>query len=192
MPAKPKSGPAAQVPALPDKNRTTFEQLVGLTDAFCDQHLDAEYKHLCRKMATILCEEEPGITRGKPAGWAAGIVSSIGYVNFLGDPSTKPYMRLEEVARGFGVSEATMHARSRVIRDGFDLMPFHQEWCVPSMLEHNPLVWMLQVNGLMVDVRSMPRDVQELAYARGLIPYIPEDRPPTNARPDELADGPHV
>ena len=39
------------------------------------------------------------------------------------------------------------------------------------------MVWMLQVNGLMLDVRQMPREVQEIAFEKGLIPYIPADRP---------------
>ena len=36
--------------------------------------------------------------------------------------------------------------------------------------------WMLQVNGMLVDVRFMPREVQEIAYQKGLIPFIPVDR----------------
>jgi hypothetical protein len=35
---------------------------------------------------------------------------------------------------------------------------------------------MLQVNGFMVDVRHVPREVQEIAFNKGLIPYIPADR----------------
>jgi len=38
------------------------------------------------------------------------------------------------------------------------------------------MVWMLSVNGLIVDVRSMPREVQEIAFEKGLIPYIPDDK----------------
>ena len=49
-------------------------------------------------------------------------------------------------------------------------------WTLPSRLEDNPMVWMLQVNGFMVDVRHAPREVQELAFRKGLIPYIPADR----------------
>jgi hypothetical protein len=42
--------------------------------------------------------------------------------------------------------------------------------------ERNPLVWMAEINGLLVDLRDMPRDVQEIAFAKGMIPYIPADR----------------
>ncbi len=37
-------------------------------------------------------------------------------------------------------------------------------------------MWMAEVNGLLVDLRRMPREVQEIAYAKGMIPYIPADR----------------
>ena len=37
---------------------------------------------------------------------------------------------------------------------------------------------MVSVNGLIVDVRRMPRAIQEEAYRKGLIPYIPADGPP--------------
>jgi hypothetical protein len=50
------------------------------------------------------------------------------------------------------------------------------QWTLPSLAGRNPLVWMAEVNGLLVDLRDMPREVQEIAFAKGLIPYIPTDR----------------
>lgn len=148
-----------------------------LLDGFCDSHLNDEYKVLCRKMAVILVDAAPEILRGKPAGWAAGIVYALGHVNFLNDPEASPHVRTEDIARGFGVSVATMHSKARMIREAFELMPFHPDWCLPSLLEENPLVWMLNVNGFLCDIRMMPREAQLVAYEKGLIPYIPADRP---------------
>lgn len=37
----------------------------------------------------------------------------------------------------------------------------------------NPLIWMLEVNGFTVDARHLPLEVQDIAYAKGLIPYVP-------------------
>ena len=31
-------------------------------------------------------------------------------------------------------------------------------------------------NGMLVDIREMPRDVQVIAYEKGMIPYIPADQ----------------
>jgi hypothetical protein len=46
-------------------------------------------------------------------------------------------------------------------------------WTVPSMMDRNPLVWMLSVNGILMDIRYAPRGAQEEAFRKGLIPYIP-------------------
>jgi hypothetical protein len=35
---------------------------------------------------------------------------------------------------------------------------------------------MAQVNGILVDLRDMPREVQEIAFEKGMIPYIPGDQ----------------
>ena len=52
---------------------------------------------------------------------------------------------------------------------------YDPEWTLPSMLDGNPLVWMAEVNGYLVDLRTMPREVQEIAFEKGLIPYTPDD-----------------
>jgi hypothetical protein len=43
-------------------------------------------------------------------------------------------------------------------------------------MDKNPLVWMGEVNGYLVDLRNMPREVQEIAFEKGMILYIPADR----------------
>ena len=50
------------------------------------------------------------------------------------------------------------------------------QWYRPSKMEGNPLAWMIMVHGFVVDVRQMPRDIQEVAYENGLIPSLPGDR----------------
>jgi hypothetical protein len=44
---------------------------------------------------------------------------------------------------------------------------------VAKLVGCNPLVWMAEVNGILIDLRQMPREVQEIAFAKGMIPYIP-------------------
>ena len=48
------------------------------------------------------------------------------------------------------------------------------EWSLRIRVDLNPMVWMIQVNGFMVDARSLKREIQEEALRKGLIPYIPE------------------
>ena len=54
--------------------------------------------------------------------------------------------------------------------------PMSPEWTLPSRLADNPLVWMMQVDGLMIDIRQAPVELQRLAYEKGLIPFIPVER----------------
>jgi hypothetical protein len=37
------------------------------------------------------------------------------------------------------------------------------------------MAWYITVNGFIMDARSAPREIQEVAFAKGLIPYIPTD-----------------
>jgi hypothetical protein len=42
---------------------------------------------------------------------------------------------------------------------------------------------MAEVNGMLVDLRHMPREVQEIAFQKGMIPYIPADQEQGPERP---------
>jgi hypothetical protein len=53
---------------------------------------------------------------------------------------------------------------------------FDTKWTLPSRMDENPTVWMLEVNGFLMDIRNAPRELQEAAFAKGLIPYVPSDR----------------
>src|SRR6266403_6408516 len=59
------------------------------------------------------------------------------------------------------------------IRQWLKIHPFSFRWGLPSKFDSNPLIWMLTVNGMMVDIRQLPIDLQEAAYRKGLIPYVP-------------------
>ena len=67
-------------------------------------------------------------------------------------------------------------AKSKAVRDMLGMYQMDPNWSLPSRLQSNPMAWMLSVNGMLVDVRRMPREVQEIAFEKGLIPYIPDDK----------------
>ena len=69
------------------------------------------------------------------------------------------------------------HTMARVIEKALRIGVFDPKWTLPSLVGRNPLVWVAEVDGLLVDLRAMPRDVQEVAFAKGIIPYIPADTP---------------
>ena len=85
-------------------------------------------------------------------------------------------MTTVDLCAAFKVSESTVHAKARVIEKTLGIGPLDPKWTLPTLAGSNPLVWMVDVNGLLVDLRDMPREVQEIAFAKGLIPYIPADR----------------
>lgn len=176
----------ADAAEVPDEYREVYLELVALTDKFCSERLNDEYQDLCREMAISLCQDGSPVFRGKRASWASGVVYSVGWVNFLGDPSQEPHVRSEDIAKWFGVSVATMQNKSKVIREGLDLMPLDPEFTLPSRIDDNPLVWMVELtNGLIVDIRHAPRELQVQAYEAGMIPYVPADR---ERSPSEKAD----
>jgi hypothetical protein len=159
----------------PDEVRKALQGIVGMTDGFCRERLNQEYAVLCRKLAEKLSRKRPSpLTGGAPNAWAAGIVRTVGMVNFLDDPSQNPHMKLTEVDETFGVSKSTSQAKSLAIRKMFKIYQFDSDWTLPSRMDSNPLAWMVEVNGFMMDMRHAPRSVQEIAYEKGLIPFIPQ------------------
>ena len=170
-----------------DDNRNkafdALEQIIGLLNDFCRHHLNEEYFKLCEELAWESFEEDLPLEKGLPAGWASGIVHAIGFVNFLQDPSQSPHMTSAQIAGGFGVSQQTMQTKSKIIRDNLDIMQFDPDWCLPSLLGDNPLVWMLEIDGIVIDARYAPLEFQREAYRLGLIPYIPGEDSPDEPEP---------
>ncbi len=160
---------------VPAAMRPHFDAIARLTDAVSRTHLTGEYADLCRRLAASLCRKRPSpVTRGRLESWACGIAYAIGSVNFLFDSSEAPHLTAGELCALFGVSQSTGAARASEIRKAFRMYPMDPAWCLPSNLDQNPLVWMIEVDGLIVDVRTMPHEVQEAAFRLGLIPYPPE------------------
>ena len=168
--------PPALSTSVPKAMQPVYDKIVVLTDAVCDRHLNAEYRDMARAMAAALSRKRPSPAgSGQPRTWACGIVYVLGKINFLGDPSFPPYLSTADLCAAFEVGQSTTHAKARVIEEALAPRPFDPQWTLPSLMERSPMVWMAEVNGLLVDLRSMPREVQEVAFARGMIPYIPAD-----------------
>jgi len=170
-------------PSIPTVTRSAYDAIVALTDAFCGEHLTDEYAVLCRKLTEKLARKRPSpLLSGSPDAWACGIVRTIGWVNFLHDKSQTPYMKASDINAYFGVSESTGAAKLKTIRTLLKIHHFGHEWMLPSQMADSSMIWILEVNGLMMDVRHAPREVQEIAFNKGLIPYIPADRQQSHPR----------
>lgn len=153
--------------SVPRELLPRYQEIVALTDQFCNERLNEEYRSICRTAAAGLCQDGSPVMRGKVAGWAAGVVAAVGWVNFLGDPSQDPHVRTEEIAKWFGVSAATLQNKSKTIRDGLDMMRFDPAFTLPSRMERNPLV---NFGGMLANLSSL-----DLERDEGGIGFLDDD-----------------
>lgn len=74
--------------------------VIALTDAFCERHLDDEYRALIHRVIGALARKRPSpLLKGKESVWAAAAVHAAGRVNFLDDLSPAHRRRLPDLSR---------------------------------------------------------------------------------------------
>ncbi len=159
---------------VPKEMQTRFDEITQFTDAFSKTYLNDEYEQLCRQLTATVCRKRPSpMAQGKVATWACAVIHAIGMVNFLFDASQTPHVTSSQIWNYFNISASTMQAKSKQIRDLLGMYQMDPDWTFPSKIDNNLMAWMIQVNGLIVDARHLPREIQEEAFRMGLIPYIP-------------------
>jgi hypothetical protein len=96
-------------------------------------------------------------------------------VNFLFDSSQTPHIAASQIWEYFELSSSTMQAKSKQIRDLMGMYPMDPDWSIPSMVDKNPLIWMRrQSMGSSSMCATHKGEIQEVAFRKGLIPYIPD------------------
>lgn len=161
---------------IPKKMQTKFDEIAAITDRVCQEYLDEEYAQLARQTTAALCRKRPSpLARGRADIWACGIVYALGTVNFLFDTSQDPHLSADELCAAFGVKKSSGANKAKIVRDALDMFQMDPTWCLPSQMDGNPMAWLIMVDGLIVDARQLPREIQEVAYEKGLIPYLPAD-----------------
>ncbi|MFP3896561.1 MAG: DUF6398 domain-containing protein [Anaerolineales bacterium] len=160
---------------VPKKMRSKYDAIVEMTDEFCQVHFDDDYGDLCRRLTAALSRKRPSpLARGRTRNWAGAVLYAIGRVNFLFDDHLPPYMQATELCELMDVNQSTVRSKSLDIMDMLDIVYFDPDWTLPSLMDDNPLVWYVSVNGLIMDARNLPREIQEEVFRKGLIPYIPD------------------
>ncbi len=163
---------------IPKSMQLIYSQIVAITDKFSKDYLNEEYAQLIRYATAALCRKRPSpLNKGKVSSWACGITYAIGSVNFLFDLSQNPSMRAADLCAAFRVSTSTGGTKSKAVRDVLGMHQLDPNWFLPSKLDNNPMAWMIMLDGFIVDVRHASREIQEIAYKKGIIPYIPADGP---------------
>ncbi len=165
-----------KIASVPKAVEAKYNEIAEMITQFCDEKLSEEYKDLSLRALERLCRKRPSpLEKGKARTWACGIVYAIGSNNFIFDKSQPYYMPATAIAEWFGISKSTAGNKASEVTDILDLSYMNTEFVLKSLLDSNPVVWLLEVDGLLVDIRKMPREVQEQAFLQGLIPYIPAD-----------------
>jgi len=166
---------ATESEKVPRALQAKFGEITAITDGFATEHLNDEYRQLIRYAVAALCRKRPSpVATGKANTWACGVTHAVGIVNFLFDSSQTPHMKASDLYRTFGISQSTGQGKSKLVRDLLSMGQLDPEWTLPSRIAGNPMAWMVMVDGMIVDIRRMPRELQEAAFAKGLIPYLPE------------------
>jgi Domain of unknown function (DUF6398) len=159
---------------VPKAMEVIFDYIIKLTDDFCIKHLNEEYKQLARELTAALCRKRPSpLAKGCSNVWACAIIYTLGAVNFLFDKTQKPHMKASDVCEGFGVAKSTASSKSKIVQKAFNMTQLDMNWCLPSKLETHLLPWLLEINGYSVDARYASTEIQQMAYDKGFIPYIP-------------------
>jgi hypothetical protein len=159
---------------VPKIMKDKYLEIINLTDTFCNENLNEEYAQFARYVIAALCRKRPSpLSKGKAKTWSCGAIHAIGTVNFLFDKSQAIYISASELYTKFDIGQSTGQSKSKIIRDLLKMYQMDPNWTLPSKLEDNPMIWMLSVNGIVMDIRDLPIEAQEQAFEQGFIPYIP-------------------
>ena len=165
--------------SVPEAMKPYYNHITSLIEPFCQNYLNEEYAQLSFMATAALCRKRPSpLVTGNPNTWACGIIYAIGYVNFLFDKSFEPFVTPDQLATAFGISKSTAGNKSKQIRDLLKMQQFDHRWYLPSKIADSPMVWMITVNGFIMDARKLSREIQAVAYEKKLIPYIYADSLP--------------
>lgn len=131
------------------KQRTN--ELIAMTDKFCNEHIDAEYATLCKLMIEKLSRKRgvKPLATGQLNIWAAAVVYTIATNNFLFDKSFKPYIPSSEIHDYFGTKQSTITGKAAQIRQLLKISNhFDVEFSTQHMLENNPFLILGSINAI--------------------------------------------
>ena len=125
--------------------------LTSRTAGFCEQHLDAVYAALCRKLiAKLRRKRVVPFATGRPEIWAASVVHALAQINFALDKTATPHTTADAIADFFGASKVTIGLKAKAIRDLLKLQHWDREFSTAAIAASNPYASMGMVNGLIV------------------------------------------
>ncbi|NQY41869.1 MAG: hypothetical protein HRT87_00760 [Legionellales bacterium] len=130
-----------------------------------------------RYTTTALTRKRPSpLEKGNINIWACAITYAIGTVNFLFDKNTNSFISISELTQKSQVNQSTATNKSQQIRELLKIHQLDHKSILPSQVENIPRVWFIMLDWFHMDARELSREIQEVAYQKGLIPYIHADQ----------------
>jgi hypothetical protein len=158
---------------VPVAMRPRVAEILLITDEICARQLDHEYGELCRALVARLARKRPSpLARGDARNWAAGTIYTVGQINFLFDRCEQPHLTADQLAGHVGVVKTTMANKAALIHKTLDLGMYEPDLTRDALLEQHPMAWIVQINGILMDARTLPAEIQDEARRRGLIPDL--------------------
>lgn len=159
---------------VPAALKETFEKIVAITEVFCKKYLNDEYALLARQAIAALCRKRSfSFSEQRLNSLACGVVYALGIVNFLFDKTQSPHMKATDLCQAFAVSKSTGKAKANMVLALLKTGQFDTTWILPSRLDDHPMAWMIMFNGYIIDIRQLPKEVQIMAYQKGIIHKLP-------------------
>ena len=158
---------------IPNAMLDRAQAIIEITDVAARAHLDHEYGQIARRLIARLARKRPSpLARGDVRIWAAGVIYAVGQVNFLFDRTQTPHLTADQLAERLGVVKTTMANKAALINRTLDIGIFEPDLTRVATLEQHPIAWLVEVDGLLVDARTLPAGLQDEARRRGLIPDL--------------------
>ena len=162
---------------VPKAMQGRYDEVAAIVEPYCDAYLGGEYRDLCLRALEKLCRKRPSpVQSRRPGTWAAGIIYAIGQANWVFDKGSPIHMTADELVAPLGVSKSTASSTAAEIRKWLKIDQFSAEWTLPSRMEDNPFLWLVEVDGFVLDARSLPLELQVECAELGLIPHVPAQR----------------
>lgn len=144
---------------------------LALSDEICKKHLNEGYAEVSRKVLIKLARKRPSpLVRGRIESWVGASIYAVGQQNFLFDKANAPYMSASDLAGLLGLATSTLANKAKEVRDLIKMKAYDFEYALPDQVANHPMAWMVMFNGILMDARGLPEELQHIAHAKGLIP----------------------
>ena len=128
---------------------TRINEVEELISAFCDKHLNAEYKNFSIKLWKKLSRKKTySITGGKKEVWAAAVITVIARLNFLFDKTSDHYLTTGIICDYFESNKGTVASKAKNIEDAAKIRLAEEGFCLPEI--HNQFTSVQLPNGMVV------------------------------------------